>query len=35
MKFSQASNHCERTLEAAKFVDANKTKVHQFPETWL
>ena len=35
LKFRQASNHCKRVLEAAKFAYANKTRVHYFPETWL
>ena len=35
VKFRQASNHCRRVLEAAKFAYANKTRVHYFPETWL
>ena len=35
VKFRQASNHCKRVLEAAKLANANKTKVHHFPESWL
>ena len=34
-KFRQASNHCKRVLEAAKFAYANKTRVYHFPKTWL
>ena len=33
VKSRQASNHCKRVLEAAKFAFSTKTKVHHFPET--
>ena len=35
VKFRQASNCCERVLEAAKLAYINKTRVHHFPETWV
>ena len=35
VKFRQASNCCERVLEAAKLAYINKRRVHHFPETWV
>ena len=35
VKIRQASNCCERVLEAAKLAYINKTRVHHFPETWV
>ena len=35
VKLRQASNCCKRVHEAAKLANANKRRVHYFPETWL
>ena len=35
LNFRQDSNCCKRVLESAKLAYTTKTRVHDFPETWL